>query len=338
MSASHLTTATSKRYHAAIHFRDGTKGRVHRVMLSLILAEKILSLFVMMAMGFALVKAGFVKPQDSRAISMLNLYVINPCMIISSFQVDMTQEVRLGFLVAIIGAVATQGLFLVLTTVFKKPLKLDEVEQASLTYSNCGNLIIPLVVMIMGQDMVIYCTAYLVVQTILLWSHGKSLMRGVRGIDWRQVLLGVNMISVYIGLLLFITGLRLPEPVQLAMSSVGSMIGPSAMIVTGMIMAGVNFRELLSFKRLPFTAIMRLIVLPLIGLAILKFTPLASLAPNGENVLLITLLAASAPSASTINQMAQIYNRNASYASAINVVTILCCIVTMPLMVFLYQL
>ena len=98
-------------------------------MLSLILAEKILSLFVMMAMGFALVKAGFVKSQDSRAIAMLNLYVINPCMIISSFQVDMTQEVRLGFLVAIIGAVATQGLFLVLTTVFKKPLKLDEVEQ-----------------------------------------------------------------------------------------------------------------------------------------------------------------------------------------------------------------
>ncbi len=334
MSASLLTTATSKRYHASIHFRADTKERVHCVMLSLILAEKILSLFVMMAMGFALVKAGFVKPQDSRAISMLNLYVINPCMIISSFQVDMTQEVRLGFLVAIIGAVATQGLFLVLTTVFKKPLKLDEVEQASLTYSNCGNLIIPLVVM----DMVIYCTAYLVVQTILLWSHGKSLMRGVRGIDWRQVLLGVNMVSVYIGLLLFITGLRLPEPVQLAMSSVGSMIGPSAMIVTGMIMAGVNFRELLSFKRLPFTAIMRLIVLPLIGLAILKFTPLASLAPNGVNVLLITLLAASAPSASTINQMAQIYNRNASYASAINVVTILCCIVTMPLMVFLYQL
>ena len=140
-------------------------------MLSLILAEKIQSLFVMMAMGFALVKAGFVKPQDSRAISMLNLYVINPCMIISSFQVDMTQEVRLGFLVAVIGALSTQGLFLVLTTVFKKPLKLDEVEQASLTYSNCGNLIIPLVVMIMGQDMVIYCTAYLVVQTISYAPH-----------------------------------------------------------------------------------------------------------------------------------------------------------------------
>ena len=54
MSTSLLTIAMSKRYHAAILFHDDTKKRVHCVMLSLILAEKILSLFVMMAMGFAL--------------------------------------------------------------------------------------------------------------------------------------------------------------------------------------------------------------------------------------------------------------------------------------------
>lgn len=307
-------------------------------MLSLILAEKILSLFVTMAMGFALVKAGYVKPQDSRPIAMLNLYVINPCMIISSFQVDMTSEVQLGFVAAIIGAAVVQGGFLGLSTLLKRPLKLDEVERASLTYSNCGNLIIPLVVMVLGQEYVIYCTAYLVVQTILLWSHGKALMRGQRGIDLRQLFLGVNMVSVYIGLFLFLTGLRMPDPVQVAMTNVGNMIGPSAMLVTGMIMAGVNFKEALSFKRLPLVTVGRLIVFPLIALAVLKFTPLAGIAPNGSTVLLITLLAAAAPSASTINQMAQIYNRNSAYASAINVITILCCIVTMPVMVYLYQL
>ncbi len=307
-------------------------------MLSLILAEKILSLFVIMAMGFALVKAGFVKPQDSRVIAMVNLYVISPCMIISSFQVDMTSEVQLGFLTALVGGAVTQGLFLALSALLKRPLKLDEVERASLSYSNCGNLIIPLVIMILGQEYVIYCTAYLVVQTILLWSHGKALMRGTRSIDWRQMLLGVNLVSVYIGIFLFITQIRLPDPVQQAMSSVGTMIGPSAMIVTGMIMAGVNFKEALSFKRLPLVTVLRLVAFPLVALAILKFTPLGSIAPNGSTVLLITLLAASAPSASTINQMAQIYNRNSAYASAINVVTILCCIVTMPVMVFLYQL
>ena len=54
--------------------------------------------------------------------------------------------------------------------------------------------------------------------------------------------------------------------------------------------------------------------------------------------LLVSLLATCTPSASTITQMAQIYGKDADYASAINVVTTLLCIFTMPLMVALYQL
>ena len=52
---------------------------------------------------------------------------------------------------------------------------------------------------------------------------------------------------------------------------------------------------------------------------------------------MITLLAMTTPSASTVTQMAQVYGKDADYASAINVVTTLCCIFTMPLMVTLYQ-
>ena len=54
-------------------------------------------------------------------------------------------------------------------------------------------------------------------------------------------------------------------------------------------------------------------------------------------IAVIVLLAASAPSASTISQMAQIYHRDAKYANAINVTSILLCIVTMPLIVALFQ-
>ena len=53
---------------------------------------------------------------------------------------------------------------------------------------------------------------------------------------------------------------------------------------------------------------------------------------------MISLLAASAPAASNVTQMAQVYGHEGDYASAINVITTLLCIGTMPLMVFLYQL
>lgn len=307
-------------------------------MLSLILAQKILSMFVIMAMGFALVRTRTMSAEDGRGVSLATLYVISPCMIVSAFQVEMTHEVASGFALALVAGLVVQALFWLLSVVFGRALKLDAVERASVIYSNAGNLIVPLVVMVLGQDMVIYCTAYLAFQTIFMWSHGKSLMEGKRSVSWRKMFLRINMVAVYVGLFMFFTGLRFPDPIDVAIDSVAAMIGPAAMLVTGMIMESVDFRSLLAYKRLPIPVILRLVVFPLAALMVLKFTPLASLAPNGEAVLLVTLLAAAAPSASTINQMAQIYNHDAGYASAINVVTILLCIVIMPAMVALYQL
>lgn len=295
-------------------------------------------MFVIMAMGFALVRAHVVSSRDSRGVSLVTLYVISPCMIVSAFQMEMTPKIASGFVLALVAGLLVQLLFWLLSVVFGKLLKLDAVERASVIYSNAGNLIVPLVVMVLGQSMVIYCTAYLAFQTIFMWSHGKSLMEGKRSISWRKMFLCVNMVAVYIGLFMFFTGLRFPEPVEIAVDSVGSMVGPAAMLVTGMIMGSLDFKALLSYKRLAIPVALRLVVFPLCALVLLKFTPLATAVPNASAVLLVTLLAAAAPSASTINQMAQIYNHDAGYASAINVTTILLCIVTMPTMVALYQL
>ena len=43
------------------------------------------------------------------------------------------------------------------------------------------------------------------------------------------------------------------------------------------------------------------------------------------------------PSASTVTQMAQVYDNDADYANMINVFTGLVCIATMPLMVMAYE-
>ena len=58
---------------------------------------------------------------------------------------------------------------------------------------------------------------------------------------------------------------------------------------------------------------------------------------NTQTILLISLLAVITPSATTITQMAQLYHQNAAYASSINVLTTLICIITMPLMVMFYM-
>ena len=81
----------------------------------------------------------------------------------------------------------------------------------------------------------------------------------------------------------------------------------------------------------------RLIALPLVVLCIFKYSGLAALVPDGQSILMISLLAASAPAAANVTQIAQVYGHEGDYAGAINVITTLLCIGTMPLMVLLYQ-
>ena len=60
--------------------------------LSILLMEQIAKLFIMIFMGYAIVKMGFLKDEDSKVLSTLVLYLIVPCVILNAFQVDYTPE------------------------------------------------------------------------------------------------------------------------------------------------------------------------------------------------------------------------------------------------------
>lgn len=303
-----------------------------------ILINKILSMALMMLIGAIFVRFGILRSDDSRVLSALSLYIILPCVILTSFQVDFTAEVRNGLLLALTAAVIIHIALILLNTLLGKLLRLDAVEQASVIYSNAGNLIIPLVTALLGKDQVIYCCAFICVQMILLWSHGKMLLCGEKGIDIKKILTNINMIAIFIGIALLLTGLRFPAIVEDTMDSISGMVGPVAMLITGMIIGGHSVKVLLHNRRLWFTTVLRLVVIPLLVLIFLKFSGIAQIVPDGKKVLLVTFLAVITPSASTVTQLAQIYGQDADYAGSINVLTTILCIITMPVMVALYQL
>lgn len=304
--------------------------------LSLILMRKIASLLLVLFSGYIIVKFKMLKASDSHTISVITLYLVCPCMIISAFEVDLTPDVVSGLLLAGIAGLVTQVLMVVITIFLSRFFHFTSVEKDSIIFSNCGNLIIPLVVAILGPEWVIYSCAYLSVQVILLWTYGKAVLCSERAPGIKEILTNVNMISIMIGIFLFVMGIRLPPLVQDAVDSLGSMVGPAAMLVTGMLIAGMDLSSVFKRPRLWLCVLFRLIIYPIIILVLLKYCGLGGLFPEGDTVLLITLLAAISPAASSITQMAQVYGNDAEYAGLINVVTLLLCVFTMPLFVYLY--
>lgn len=306
-------------------------------MITLLLIEKIASLFLIMAVGFALVRLHLLKTGDSKTLSVLSVYAICPCAFISATQVDLTPDVLQGFLFAVVCAIVLQVGQIILTKILAKPLNLSPIERAASIYSNCGNLIIPLVGFILGDEWVVYSLAYMSVQTILIWTHGKSLISENNHIDVRAVLFNINLLAVAAGIVLMVLGIKLVEPFGTFTYDVGQMIGPAAMLVTGMIIGGMDLRQIVANKRVWLVAFIRLVLIPAIVTLALKFSGIDALVANGQSILLITLLATITPSASTMVQMAQIYEKDAPYASAINVITTVGCILTMPIWVALFM-
>ena len=226
---------------------------------------------------------------------------------------DYTSEKVQGLLLAFAASVMLQVLLLIIVWGAGR-MGLNEVEKASVYYSNAGNLIMPIVTFVLGQEWVLYGCVFMSVQIVFVWSHGKWVLSRQSKIDWKKILLNINMVAVFAGVFLFFTKIRLPQILNQTFGSVGSMIGPASMMVTGM-----------------------LIAVPAVALLLLKVSGLVNGSPDGKKLLLIVFLAVITPSASTITQMCQVYGNDSQYASAINVMTTLFSIVTMPLMVLLFQ-
>ena len=74
-------------------------------MISLILAEKILLAFLIIVYGLCGGALGLLHAEDSKTLSLISLYLISPCVIISAFQVQYTPDVLHGLLLALAAAV-----------------------------------------------------------------------------------------------------------------------------------------------------------------------------------------------------------------------------------------
>ena len=305
--------------------------------ISLLLTLQILKLFAIMLMGYAIVKLGLLKASDSKALSVVLVYLIMPCVIINAFQVEATPEVQKGLALACVAAVAVHILFLVITIPLRKLLHLNTIEQASCIYPNAGILVIPLVQVLLGQEYVIYCSAFVAIQLILLWSHGKFLLCEEKKIDWKKVLLNVNILSILVGVILFLLHIELPGSVQDVLVMMNNMIGPTGMILAGMAIAETPLKRIVLTRHNYVTVVLRLMVYPLLALLLMKpFLDLAQI-PHADAILLTVFLPSITPACATITSMAQLYDRDAAYASSLYVLTTLLSIFTMPCMVFLYE-
>lgn len=305
--------------------------------MTLLLTKQIAELFIMILLGFILVKSSLLTKHDSKVLSTVALYIVTPCVIINAFQVQYSQDVKNGIILSFLAAIIVHIIYIAGVRIIGKVYTLNGVEKATIIYTNAGNLIIPLVQALLGKEWVVYTTGYILVTTVFIWTHGRMLICEEKGFNVKDLLKNVNVIASVIGILLFALKIQLPFLITETMDSMSATIAPICMIVAGMLIAGMNVKDCLKNKRLYVITFLKMIVFPLFAVALFKFTNLSSMAKNGDMILLISLLASVAPTAASVTQIAQIYDADSEYSSAYYFITTMLCILTMPFFVWLYQ-
>ena len=183
--------------------------------LALITAKQVIVLFILIFSGFICVKTGAVKIEGRKAFSDLLVYFVVPCMIINSYLTEFDDNIFKNILYALGLSILLLVVGFAITFLLSFKLKGDNVPivRFGCMFSNAAYMGFPLIQALFGSEGLIYASAFVTAFNILLWTLGYSIVS--RTFDLKAIVKKIfttpAIISVFIGLLIFIAGIPLPD-------------------------------------------------------------------------------------------------------------------------------
>ena len=295
----------------------------------LIVMGQVLTLFLMMAVGFFFAKRGQLTSPALSQMSHVLLYIVAPCVVIDSLlKAECTPELTHSILLCGVAMLATYAMYMLLATPFfpKTPSDTRDTLRFAMVYANAGFMGLPLVQGVLGADALIYCTVTLAIFNIATWTHGAILMGGRSNASLKKAILNPGVIGCIIGFVFFFSGLRLPSPAATAIDYLADLNTPLAMLVIGGQMASSNLPETFRRPALYAASAVKLLAFPLLTALVLL--------PFGLNSLTYcTLVVLSAcPTAGITSIFAQSFHRDTSTAAQMITLSTLLSIFTLPVL------
>ncbi|KAI4439771.1 hypothetical protein FMM80_27895 [Schaedlerella arabinosiphila] len=290
-----------------------------------LLLRQNLVMLVYMMIGYYLYKKKLVSAGGSADIGRILLYIVMPAAILKSYLADFSRERLEGLFVSFLAALLSLLLSIAAARIaFSKE---QGIERFGAAFSNAGFIGIPLVQMTLGEEAVFYVSSYVALLNILQWTYGLVTITGDRSlISVKRLRTNPILLSFLAGIALFLLPVSLPETAENVVGTIAAMNGPLAMIVLGVYLGQVPLRSLFSGRVVYRCALVRLIVIPVLTMALLFVFP-----EKYHMLKLTILIAASAPVGSNVSIFAQLYGQD--YMQSVKEVTLstLLCIITLPL-------
>ncbi len=289
---------------------------------------QVLVLFIIILVGYYTRKKDLIDKDFTSKLSRLVLYIFLPSLILNSMQINFTKDMINKIIILLLISIFMYIISFIIAYIVKLTFKDEEyigIYQYAIMFSNVGFMGYPVIEAILGKDALFYAAIFNLPFNLLVITIGKFLLSKEDSIKFSiKNFINPIIISIFIGFILFIFNLRLPNYIYNSLKLLGGVTTPLSMLVIGSLLYESSIKNLFINKKMYIVSFIRLILLP-----ILIYLLLVNIIDD-RLVLSIAVIISSMPAAANTAIMADEYNSNASLASQIVFITTLFSIVSIP--------
>ncbi|MCR5206103.1 MAG: AEC family transporter [Lachnospiraceae bacterium] len=301
-------------------------------------ATQVVILFIIIGVGVILSKTKVLTKERVAGLIDIVVYIVTPSNIIISFQREFKNELIVNLGLSFLAAFIVFFINCVMAKIVireKNPDKNCVIRFAS-AFPNAGYFALPLQRAILGDIGVFFGAAYIGMFHCYIWTYGVKLLekketRNGSVSPLKKILLNPPIIGIFIGMILFVTEIKLPDIVYSPLQAFSYLNTPLPMLIIGFYLANADLKATFSNLWVYIGAFLRLIASPAVALGI------CFLLKADSDVATSCIIACSAPSAALSGMLAQKFGRDTEVPAGMISFTTIVCIITMPVMVALAQ-
>lgn len=304
-----------------------------------------LTLFLCIAVGFALTKTKVLPDSSSKVMAMLETWIFCPALNFMTMAryctVDTFSYHAVNIAMSTVGVAISLAIAIPLARLFaKKGTYENGIYSYALAFANSGYIGDPVVLAMFGEEALAYYKLFCLPLMLLIYTWGISVLtpKGEGKGSPLKRLLNAPTIAMVAGIIVGLSGAgaHMPDFFASAMDSLKACMGPVAMLIAGATIAKYNFAQMLKNKKVYIATGLRLTVLPalligvLFGIKVLCGSALNISMTN--DVLFFCLFATGAPLGLNTVVFPEAYGGDPKTGASMALISHALCVISIPIM------
>lgn len=299
--------------------------------------EGLMSIILMVSLGYFLTGKGWFNPENSKLLPKLVTYISLPTYMVwnllNTFNKEHFITLFAGIAVPILSMIISFVISFLLSTILSLPHNRKGTFRSAFFCSSSLFVGVPVNLALFGENSTPYVLVYFLANAFLFWTignysislDGKTAPAKIISIDTIRRVFSPPFMGFTLAVILILLEIPLPDFVMSTCKYLGNMTTPLSMLFIGIAIFGVKLKTIKFSNDVIAVLVGRFIISPIAVLLV------ASIIPIPELMKKVFVIQAALPAMTQTTILAKVYEADAEYAAILVTITTLFAIIAIPI-------